>query len=52
MAFWAILPLPFLILAEILPDKLKEFGMSFCMTDTLGYGCMFLFAEVCRSLPF
>lgn len=31
MASWAILPLPFLVISEIMPEKLKEFGMSFCM---------------------
>lgn len=32
MASWAILPLPFLIISEVFHQRLKEFGMSFCMT--------------------
>lgn len=31
MASWAILPLPFLVISEIMPEKLKVFGMSFCL---------------------
>lgn len=32
IASWAILTLPFLVISEIMPMKLKEFGASFCMT--------------------
>lgn len=32
IASWAILTLPFLVIGELLPMKLKEFGTSFCMT--------------------
>lgn len=31
MASWAILPLPFLIISEVMSEKLKEFGMSMAM---------------------
>lgn len=32
IASWAVLTLPFLLISEVLPMKLKEFGTSFCMT--------------------
>lgn len=32
IASWAILTLPFLVISEVMPEKLKEFGISFCMT--------------------
>lgn len=32
IASWAILTLPFLVISEIMPEKLKGFGVSFCMT--------------------
>lgn len=32
MASWAILTLPFLVISEVMPDNLKDFGASFCMT--------------------
>ncbi|XP_055302945.1 facilitated trehalose transporter Tret1-like [Sitodiplosis mosellana] len=32
LASCAILTLPFLVIAEILPEELKDFGASFCMT--------------------
>lgn len=32
IASWAVLTLPFLVISEIMPMKLKEFGASFCMT--------------------
>lgn len=32
IANWAILTLPFLVISEIMPKQLKEFGISFCMT--------------------
>lgn len=31
IANWAVLTLPFLVISEIMPEKLKEFGVSFCM---------------------
>ncbi|XP_055308413.1 facilitated trehalose transporter Tret1-like [Sitodiplosis mosellana] len=31
IASWAVLTLPFLVISEILPEKLKNFGTSFCM---------------------
>lgn len=31
IASWAVLTLPFLVISEIMPEKLKDFGMSFCM---------------------
>lgn len=31
IASWAVLTLPFLVIPEIMPEKLKEFGVSFCM---------------------
>ncbi|XP_031629245.1 facilitated trehalose transporter Tret1-like [Contarinia nasturtii] len=31
IASWAVLSLPFLVIAEIMPEKLKNFGPSFCM---------------------
>lgn len=32
IAAWAILTLPFLVISEVLPVKIKDFGLSFCMT--------------------
>lgn len=32
IASWAILTLPFLVISEIMPQHLKEFGVSFCMS--------------------
>lgn len=32
IASWAVLTLPFLVISEVMPDHLKEFGTSFCMT--------------------
>lgn len=32
IASWAILTLPFLVISEIMPEHLKDFGVSFCMT--------------------
>lgn len=29
---WAVMTLPFLVITEIMPEKLKNFGFSFCMT--------------------
>lgn len=31
IASWGILSLPFVIIPEILPENLKNFGMTFCM---------------------
>lgn len=32
IASWAILTLPFLVISEVMPENLKEFGISACMT--------------------
>lgn len=31
IASWGVLTLPFLVISEIMPEKLKNFGSSFCM---------------------
>lgn len=31
IASWAVLTLPFLVISELMPEKLKDFGCSFCM---------------------
>ncbi|XP_055298714.1 facilitated trehalose transporter Tret1-like [Sitodiplosis mosellana] len=31
IANWAVMSLPFLVISEVLPEKLKDFGTSFCM---------------------
>lgn len=31
IASWAILTLTFLVISEIMPEKIKEFGLSFCV---------------------
>lgn len=31
IANWAVLTLPFLVISETLPKRLREFGVSFCM---------------------
>lgn len=40
MASLAILTIPFLVISEIMPDNLKDFGVSFCMT--ILWSCQFL----------
>lgn len=32
IASWGVLTLPFLVISEIMPEKLKSFGSSFCMS--------------------
>lgn len=32
IASLAVLTLPFIVISELMPEKLKEFGVSFCMT--------------------
>lgn len=46
IASWAVLTLPFLVIAEIMPEKLKDFGSSFC--NGLLWVCAFL---VIKYLP-
>lgn len=46
IASWAVLSLPFLVISEILPQKLKNFGISFCMTVL--WCCAFL---IIKFLP-
>lgn len=31
IASWAVLTLPFLVISEIMPERLKNFGTTFCM---------------------
>lgn len=31
IASWAVLTLPFLVISEVMPEKLKDFGLSFCV---------------------
>lgn len=47
IAAWAVLNLPFVVIAEIMPENLKDFGASFCMT--LIWICGFI---VIKYLPF
>lgn len=47
IANWAVLTLPFLVISEIMPEQLKEFGVSFCME------LLWLFAFIMlKYLPF
>lgn len=32
IASWGVLTLPFLVISEVMPEKLKNFGSSFCMS--------------------
>lgn len=32
IASWAVLTLPFLVISEVMPENLKDFGVSFCMS--------------------
>lgn len=47
IASWAVLTLPYLVISEVLPEKLKDFGMSFCLT--LVWSLSFLMVKL---LPF
>lgn len=42
IANWAALTLPFLVISEIMPEKLKEFGISFCMMLDWPFACIML----------
>lgn len=56
---WGMLSLPFVIIAEVLPEKMKDFGATLCLTfiwfcltifECLDFhGTMFLFAGICLS---
>lgn len=47
IASLAVLSLPFLVISEVMPQDLKEFGVSFCMT--ILWTCSFL---IIKYLPF
>lgn len=46
IASWAVLTLPYLVISEIMPEEIKDFGMSFCGT----VGWIFTFISI-KYLP-
>lgn len=38
MASWAILPLPYVVISEILPENLKDFGATICQIFKWSFG--------------
>ncbi|XP_055302942.1 facilitated trehalose transporter Tret1-like [Sitodiplosis mosellana] len=48
IANWAVLTLPFPVIAELMPENLKDFGVSFCMT--LLWSCAFIIIKYLPTL--
>lgn len=46
IASWAIFTLQFLVISEVMPAKLKDFGLSFCMSLLWTFGFLMI-----KSLP-
>lgn len=44
IASWAVLTLPFLVISEVMPENVKDFGVSFCMS--LLWICAFLMVKL------
>lgn len=54
IASWAVLTLPFLVISEVMPEKLKDFGVSFCMSVvwTFAFICIKIFPILNDTLGF